>query len=90
MAIKEARTSRELAESSKMIAKATMKDSSAMKTIAVMTMIFLPATAVAVSWKIALSTPILIRSQAIFKTQFFERAGEDGSGKLVADRKSVV
>lgn len=55
-----------------------------MKTIAVMTMIFLPATAVAVSWKIALNTPILIRSQAIFKTQFFERAGEDGSGKLVA------
>lgn len=84
MAIKEARAHRELAESSMMIAKATMKDSSAMKTIAVLTMIFLPATAVAVSWKIAFNTPILTRSQAIFDTPFFERAGEDGSGKLVA------
>lgn len=49
MAIREARANREMADSSKIIAEATMKDSSAMKSISVITMIFLPATAVAVS-----------------------------------------
>lgn len=49
MAIKESRVNGELAKSSMMIAEATMKDSSAMKSIAVLTMIFLPATTVAVS-----------------------------------------
>lgn len=49
MALKEARVNGELAKSSKTIAEATMKDSSAMKSIAVLTMVFLPATAVAVS-----------------------------------------
>ena len=49
MAIKEARVNGELARSSMEIAKVTARDSSAMKSIAVLTMVFLPATAVAVS-----------------------------------------
>lgn len=48
MAIKESRVNGELAKGSMMIAEATMKDSSAMKSIAVLTMLFLPSTAVAV------------------------------------------
>lgn len=69
IAIKEGRVNIELAQSSKEIAEATMRDSAAMKTIAqltwrdssamksiaVLTMVFLPATAVAVSFRLRLS-----------------------------------
>jgi hypothetical protein len=39
----------EIAQSARQIAEATMRDSAAMRTIAVLTMLFLPGTAVAVS-----------------------------------------
>jgi hypothetical protein len=39
----------EIARSARQIAEATMRDSAAMRTIAVLTMLFLPGTAVAVS-----------------------------------------
>lgn len=48
MALEEGRLSTELAASSKEIAEASMRDASAMKSISVLTMVFLPATAVAV------------------------------------------
>jgi len=44
-----AQTSRDIAEASARMAEATMKDSASMKTIAILTMLFLPGTAVAVS-----------------------------------------
>ena len=43
-----AHTSLEIAETSRRIAEASMKDSASMKTIAILTMVFLPGTAVAV------------------------------------------
>lgn len=56
MALEEGRLSTELAASSKNIAEASMRDASAMKSISVLTMVFLPATAVA----------------SIFSTPFFD------------------
>ena len=50
MVIKESRENRDLADASKKIADAARKDSSAMKSIAVLMMLFLPATAVAVGF----------------------------------------
>lgn len=52
MAVKETRVTSKLAEASHSLAQAAKKDSSAMKSIAVLTMLFLPATAVAVSYHI--------------------------------------
>jgi Mg2+ and Co2+ transporter CorA len=45
-------STRLLTESSREIALATMEDSSAMKTIAIMTMVFLPGTAIAVCYSV--------------------------------------
>ena len=82
MAIKEARVNGELARSSMEIAKATMRDSSAMKSIAVLTMVFLPATAVAVSISTLLYLNMLIVRQAIFDTPFFEWTSDNEEGKF--------
>ena len=61
MALEEGRLSTELAASSKEIAEASMRDASAMKSISVLTMVFLPATAVA----------------SIFSTPFFDWNGDN-------------
>lgn len=49
IAIATGRANLEIAQTSRQIAEATMRDSAAMRTIAILTMIFLPGTAVAVS-----------------------------------------
>lgn len=64
MASKEAKSSKEIAE-------ATMRNSSAMKSIAVLTMVFLPATAVAVSHPTTSFYNHTNTPQSILDTPFF-------------------
>jgi hypothetical protein len=50
MAAKDVRTNLSLAETSTIIAKETKRDSSAMKTISILDMVFLPGTFIAASF----------------------------------------
>lgn len=59
-----------LAADSKQIAMATKRDSSAMKTIALLTMIFLPGTFVAVSVEIEAAVAVLLILEGLFRNAF--------------------
>jgi hypothetical protein len=78
-----------LAADSKQIATATKKDGSAMKTIAVLTMVFLPGTYVAVSLLEAADQEAnanneLTKLQALFAMPLFNWDAENGSSVLTA------